>query len=440
MRPSTWLTLRLSKQAKIPPPAGCGILLTPNDLTDHFEYAIGTEADRAKFANGTLSTIQKQTGKEPKTVTFTGLQSDQIYTIFARAYTEGNIPGAIASYVPRLQCGDYGIEQRFVTDQSAGFSISCSPDFYRFRYALGTAADRAAFENGTMDVQIFDERAVRDASFFNLTAGTEYIFFCQASHRSGKRSAVIETPVTTKKANEVPGGTLTLNSINIFTGDYTFTPNELCGSAAVMICDKDSKYEIINNEANWKGDILTMLSSWLSAPNQFVAIGTGVLNAKYQTPRLETNYDIEAFVLLSDKAGKPYGVVHYDFKTPDVDPNAGIATGTVVVSDITTQGATYTFTANDKALGYMYETVEADWYDEFKTTTDWYPNYLGDFFVKQKKYWQYGRESFSFTEAKAKPNKRYYAVIVPMNANGPVAPNGWGEEVLAEYTTLSTAR
>lgn len=421
-------------------PTECSVILTPDALTDRFEYAIGVEADRVKFANGTLETIQKQAGKEALTVVFDNLQPGEKYTVFARAYTVANYPGAIASCLPQMNQRGYSINQTYVTDQSAGFTLSCSADYYRFRYLLGTAADREAFENGTIEAQEKVERTFFGVNFFDLKANTNYVFYCQGYDRNGAKTAIVEVPITTHKESMsadpgCPGVTMTVSELSIFGGRYTLTPNSLCTIAAVVLCNKGQWDDAINNQINWRGDILAMLTQWYElVPGNFAVFGEGVLEAMFMTPQLLTDFPLEAFVLTFDKDGNPFGVSHFDFQTPAVDPNAGVATATLVVSDITTIGATYTLTANDKTFGYVYNTIEADWWDEFKKTEEWHENYLGDLLFSLGRYWHHTNSGTAFTDKSAKPGTRYYATVVPMNFNGPAT--GWGEAVQVEYTTL----
>lgn len=413
----------------------CSFVLTPSALTDHFEYAIGVEEDRSKFENGTLETIKKQAGKEKLTVVFDDLSPNKMYTVFARAYTAANFSGPTATCVPKMNKFGYTIEQKFLTDHSAGLAISCSSDFYRFRYALGTAADRAAFEDGTLETKNMEERTFYAVSFFDLKANTEYIFYSQGYERGGKKTAVIETPITTFQENGCPAVTMTIDKIDIYEGNYTFTPNALCGAAAVVICDKGQWADVIDNAMNWRGDIFAMLNSWYKdAPDMLTVFGEGPLPAVFQTPGLMLDHEMEAFVLIVDKEGNPSGVSHFEFQTPPEDPNAAVATATVIVSDITAAGATYTFTADDNTFAYMYDTVDADWYDAVKETPEYYEHYLADVFYSNGQYWHYTNSETTFTEGYGTPGTRYYAAVVPMNANGPA--KGWGEAVLVEYTTL----
>lgn len=423
-------------------PTECTVVLTPNALTDHFEYAIGAATDRAKFEAGTLETIKKQTGKNKLTAVFDNLDQSKTYTIFARAYTAANQVGPVASYVLRTNGQGYTITKTFVTDHSAGFSITCSSDYYRFRYALGTAADREAFEKGTMESQEMKERISAGTYYFDLKADTEYIFFAKGYDRNGKTTVVIETPVTTYKESVgddavCPGVTMTVKDINIIEGTIVFTPNKLCGSVAILISEKGANDEIINNEMTWGGDLFGMISGWyMDVPEMLTAYGDGVVEAKIQLPNLATNLELEAFVLTLDQDDKPFGVSYFEFQTPAEDPDAGTAVVTLTVTDITSTGATYTIKGNEHTLAYMYDTIEAAFWDDFILT----PDYHKDIFGYMATMIQTSNAECVYTEKYGNPGTRYYAAAIPMNANGPVVDLGWGETIMVEYTTLGAAQ
>lgn len=420
-------------------PTECTIVFTPSTTTARFEYAIGTEADRAKFENGTLESIKQQAGNMKATVKFDELKLGEVYTIFARAYA-GDISGPVSSFVPKMNIDGYLIQPRFIADRSAEFNITCTSDFYRFRVAIGKPSDRAAFESGTLEAVDMEEETCRSMAYYDLGPNTDYVFFAQGYDRSDHKTTVIETPFTTFKDSmgadpTCPGVSMKIDDINIYEGHYTFTANSLCGTIAIAICQQGLWNEILNNEMNWKGDVLAMFSSWYTFGSQsIIAAGEKSVKATFQTPELILENHLEAYVLIFNKNEEPVSISRFRFTTPAEDTNAEKATATVEVTDITAAGATYTLAGGDATFAYMFDSVGADWYDEFKKTDDYTENYLGNLLFANGKYWNFGNTSVTWTETSCKPNTRYYAAIIPMNTNGPMA--GWGEEVLVEYITL----
>lgn len=413
------------------------VRLLPSQNSAGYRYAIGDESDFAAFRAGTLPSSVSVAGNESATVQFTELNSTSTYTVFAVAADAFGREGGVASLKIRL-ADNVSVEQAYLLDRSAGFTVRLSSDYRGFRYYLGTAADRERFIAGqTDDVTVNDLLGDYTVNFFDLAPDTDYVLFTEINDRSGKTAALYERPMRTLRSDQVPGAELTFEN-DIYRGTYTLTPNRQCGKISALIQLKSAQDDVFYHRMHWKGDLMAMLERWETLPSMGIIVAEEGLPAQLEfvTPTLMPSNEIELFALLYDAEGVPAGVQRYRATTPAVDADAPRASVAVTVSDITTKGATYVYTAGEGTFAFMYDTVDADWFDELKQTADYTPTYLHNLLYTSGGKWAYQQAKATFTETTGKPGKRYYAVGCPMNCNGPLA-DGWGEMAIVEYTTLT---
>lgn len=427
------------------------ITFIPSESTTRFVYAIGDESDLDNFIAGNLSSIQTVEGNSELTVSFTGLNENQIYSFFARAYNEKGNVGPVATFrsKTRKPIINYSIEQQYLTDNSAAYTITTSNEYYKFDFALGKASDKAIFEAGVIDgFTTKEEISEYTANYFLLDSDTEYTFFVRGYDRqSGQVSETEEFHFTTKVKGSVPSVDFTINYMDLYAGEYLYTPNELCGKFAVFVALKDEYKNVIEEEINWRGDIRTMMNSWAGLNQGFVTIGEErPLKATHTTPSFLTGevsdpfqYPMETYVLYFDENEEPLSVQKFEFQSPSYKEDMGDAEVKLQLTNITENGAFYEFFPNKHTMGFFYETFDAEWYENLLKSGNFYDGYMEDFLYSYG-YWSYchNTTSTTFPERTAEPGKRYYVFYLPINYNGP--SGGWGKLQSVVYETLEETK
>jgi hypothetical protein len=219
---------------------------------------------------------------------------------------------------------------------------------------------------------------------------------------------------------------------DVYLGEYTFTPNAHCGKIRMVV-----EYLGNFNDAilYWSGGNIV---SVIEDNNPVVAVGRPLVY-KFKTGDPRADIELEAFAMLYDNDGRYAGLQRFEFVNQEYN-DALPTPGTVAVSitNITSTGATYTFTPEgDNVMGFMFDTIDADWYDNLVATDPGLdPNYIRDRFQQQGYNFFHKSENTPWTEEAATPGKRYYVGVCPMNANGFSDPD-WGALTLSDpYTTL----
>lgn len=412
----------------------CTIRFIPSANSTSFIYAIGTESDYINFENGTMDTecVEGNTATEIK---FSNLNPLNEYSIYARAYDEDNIPGSICVYKIRTADDKFFISAEYITDKAAGLMVNYSDRNYEFEYYFGKPEDREAFLNGeTENKSLTDE--IGNTFVFNrldLEPDTEYAFFAKASDRAGKYE-YRELIFKTKALDDCPKVTMNIDHLDIYKGKYTIKANDKCGKVAVLTCNRGRHDAILYTDG--AGDILRILDTWGNIGFYVKTSMDKEYKFEHITENMRLDNELEMYVVVYDKEFYPAGIQHFTFKTPSYDENAPSCTVDVKVTDITDNGATYTYTPDENTLGFMFETIEADWYDDFKINSgEWNEFWLHNYLFSAGMYWGYNdnNKPIVFVEKTGVPNFRYYAAACPMNQNGP--DRGWQPEILVEYTT-----
>lgn len=418
---------------------GFEVLITPSENSVSMRYALGDEADFDAFRAGKFEGEVSVKGNQPVSVPFEGLDEAVNYTVYAVAMDAAGREGEVASLKVRTISGTLLCERQYLLSESVGYKFSLSPEYRSFRYHLGTEADRDAFFGGTIaDAEQVEILINYTVNYFDLKPETDYVFFAEVIDRAGNPVHQVADAFRTPAVGEAPAVTLDYTN-DIYMGTYKLTPNTHCRKVSATISLKGAQDETIYHNLHWKGDVMGMLQKWegVASANIVIAEGGTTAELELRTPTLETDNPLEIYALVYDSEGNPAGIQHFDFRTPAYDPDAPKASVRVAVSDITTKGATYTYTMDEGTFAVMYDTVDAEWWDNFKATD---PNY-NEYYLHNLLYsaggkWFYKQTTGTFTEATGKPGTRYYAVGAPMNCNGPLA-NGWGELAIVEYTTLT---
>lgn len=412
------------------------VVFEPSENTVAYEYAIGKSNEEDLFLNGSLNNVLVEGNGSLETV-FGDLLPDTEYTVFARAFNEADEAGPLARLDISTLTDKYEISLYFLTDNSLSVKFEYSPDYTRFRYYLGKECDKEAFLGGELeDGMLTDIFGYYYISYFDIEPG-EYVFYAQGEDLSGAKTDLMEISVKTPDPDDIPCAEFQVVSQDIFRGKYILTPNVNCGKISAVVNIKGYYDATVNGVANWMGDYITPLSLWESLPfmNGCYAIGE-TLEFSFDDV-LFTSSDIEIIALFWDNDLNPAGVKRFVVPKPEYDGSLPAANVSITVSDITASGATYTYVPDGNTLGFLYETVDADWYDEFCQSPDWNEYYMHNLLYDQGYYWSYSGDVVDgkvvYQETAAEPGKRYYAVACPMNANGPHV--GWGPMSMVEFVT-----
>lgn len=410
------------------------VTFQPSENTTKWVYALGEADQQDIFRNDAMDGMVTTEGNAILEKTFEGLQPSTTYTVYAKAYNEKGIVGGIAVLKFPTEA-TFDVEQEYLLSTSMGMKMKFNEKLYKCRYYLGTSDDKEAFLNDKLEDDVeLSERTEYTANFFDLTPNSDYVFYAVAYDRSNAACAFIEMPVTTYGEGVVPSGVLTPGADNDpYKGTYTVNCDNV-GKMVGTICPKGGYETMINSDVHWKGDIVAMLQSWENLPGQaVVAVNGEPLVLSMDTPELKTDVELEAFVLLYDTENKPVGVQHFDFINVAKKENVPLPKVTLTVDEITTTGGIYTITPDENTWGILFNTLDADWYDEVKNSSDWYELYIPELLLSNGQWWSYKPgEPFTYVENTGEPGKRYYAVACPMNVNG---VGGWGEITIVEYTS-----
>lgn len=411
------------------------VLFKPEVGTSYYEYAIGKESDFANFENGTMDGIETIEGGEPEEVVFPSLFPNTIYAIYAKAYSKDGQSAGINVYKFSTKDARFRVESYYVMDDAAGFKLIFTNEYSSCRYYLGKSSDKENFINGTLECDVVsDIDEYYAVNYFNLNPDEEYVFFAIGKDRLGIETELFEVPIKTYATGECASMTLETD-IDIYSGIYNMIPNDKCGKivGCVLLDGVTTGYF-----SSWHNDPFAMFQAWEKSNwNGTSSAWNGeTLKMNFITNTLLNENPIDVYAVIYDKDLVPVGIKFFEVKTPALNTSLEKPNPVAIeVSNITSSGATYKFSADKTVFGYMYETVEADWYDDFKeNSSEWYETYLHDKFFSNGKYFHYGNESFVWTEKTGQTNFRYYAASAPMNANGPRA-EGWGPITLVSYTT-----
>jgi hypothetical protein len=414
------------------------VTFTPHAQTATYSYAIGTEADLPKFEAGTLEGSVDIASPETKTVTFDGLQPGTTYTFFARGYSNQGTPSPTSMLRLRTAIAEpFDVTPQYATGSSAGFVLHCTQQYYTFRYALGTAADKDAFEAGTLE-GIVTQNEVWDwnANYFDLQPNTDYVFYAQATDRANTPTPVLTVPIRTSA--DAPDAQFGIHYDDIFLGQYLISPNDQAGKLSAYIGQAGAMDNVMYNANGWHGDLLSMFASWASSNiYDTMTAEDGPLQMEYRHALMKTDVPLECYVLVYDADKKPCAVRKFNFTTPKYDSTLPDGTVTARVDNTTSYGATYTITSGEGTLGFIYDTVDKAFFE----------NELGGDLSKlretistQTGRWAYsvGGVTETYTETAADPGTDYFLAVFPVNGNGFSDPNwGIGSMVRIDFTTLS---
>lgn len=414
------------------------VTITPNEYTKSYWYAIGTEADRESFENGTYVGLRKERGNGELSYTFTYLKPNSAYTVFALPFDGNDQPGTLSMITVKTDTDAFAVEMARVMAKSATITFSSTGDYHSYLYAVGKPEDKEAFENGTLSgIVRREEYTSYSATVFNLEPDTEYVFYGMGYDRLDQPTKVFEYPFRTLSADNYPVVTNQQVAISdLLFSNYQIEVNEHCSRVGLMIDRQGVRDELIHTF--WGGRVLDQMDRWAQVGNLRI-VGKGpVVNLEMQTTDLfldknpfDQYYDV--YAVLYDKNNEPFSVEYFQYKTPSYDATAQPAVVETTVKDITVAGATYEFAPSENTMGFVFETFAADWYDASiangSLTMEKVMEYL------QMHFFYGNRPSFYIETTADHPGQRLYLIVGAINKNGFV--NGMSELTVIEYTTLS---
>lgn len=419
-----------------------GIRFTPAEDAASFCYAISISEDIPGFEAGTMEDITTVGGNEPVEVTFENLESNVVYTVYARAFDESGRPGGTAVY--RAMTGDafYKVSLQYASDHCAGIMFEFTGNYFGSEYYLGKPEDKEAFLAGTLDVSSIGDEALKSIAknWYDLEPSTEYVVYAKGYNLAGL-SEYRELHFTTTAENECPKVELEVVNSDVYKNEFRLKGNEYTGKIAAIVGNIGDYGSGVIETSNG-GDVVGWLDSWSSINWMGAKYSlTGTLDLEKVTPELTLERQFEIWVLVYDKDMNPAGVQKFEPVAPGFNPDAKGGSVSIEITNITSKGATYVFDPEEDCFAFLYDTVEADWYDDIKeNSSEWHEYYLHEIFFKNALYFCYTRdmegEYCTFIEEKGQSSFRYYAAACPMNVNGP-REGGWLPVVLKDYTTLA---
>ncbi len=413
---------------------------TPDAACASYMYAIGKSDDRDVFLLGGLEGTQTATGSMD--VTFEGLEADTEYTIYALAYDASQVEGSVASYAIRSYNALCEVTIQYAGVNTAGVGIVTNSSVSRVDYALSTPGRSADFKSGDMnDIKSVTEINSMATNYYDLDADTDYAFYYMFYDRSGGVSAVYELPFATGNTEDSPYVEFTMGDINIFEGNYTFTPNDKCSKYYFMVDAADTYSQIFNGEG-YAGDIYNMMLNW-AGEDWGVYTATETLDFSLQTVELNSSVDMEFYVLACDLDGNPAAVQAFIFSTPTGEATGVAAIEKIEEIEITSYSSKFEITPNEHTFGTFYALFTKSSYDTYWSTDidalqeQMYSDYTQQVLYDHDPVWQVGNEPFIYEEAYGlSANTSYYVVAIPISGEG-LDIGGWGDVELYEFTTAA---
>lgn len=418
------------------------VTFTPNAQTARFSYAIGTVEDLGAFAKGTLAGIITVEGNSVERHTFTGLEENTAYTVFAAGFdSDGKMQGiqtAVFNTIDRSRDELFELGMQFTAATVAGVAIELSQSYASYEYKLYKGLD----ETGTLAVSGSESETFRYFhTFFDLEAEQDYYFTVTATTRSGIETTK-ELLFRTKKESEVPGVELEITQLDIMLGTYKISAaNSLTGGMIAHISFPDQFLGIIVNKDIGAGNYFDTIRGWAENFINNTHAGSTNFTFQYATDYImQHDFELRIIALSYYQNGDPANIQIFDFATPPIDDTAGTASMSVSIINVTSSSAEYQFAPNAETLGFYIETFDGEAFEnEFLPQQATNPNYIQEFLRDYYSYTlMYARMplenwAYEFLE----PGTKYYCVAAPFNVNGP-QNIGWGDLFYQSFTTLES--
>ena len=227
-------------------PTSITITITPSENTAKYSYAIGKGGDLAAFTNGTLAGIVNVTGNQPTTVTFSDLDPETEYMIFARGEDANQIFGEVATQtITTLALPIPEVTVEFGAINAVAVEITTTPnslvsdyyglviskEMYQDFVDLFADGDKIAFMQMMAD---FGEATILSTTETRMwetngTPGYEYIFAVLVNDMNGDPYGdVMEVEFQSPPFNpdlQTAGASITVSQITASSARIKITPD-----------------------------------------------------------------------------------------------------------------------------------------------------------------------------------------------------------------------
>lgn len=272
----------------------------PGGGTVRYRYALGTEGDREDFLSGRMRGIVTADAGGTDEVRFDGLAAETAYVVYAFALNSSGEKSEPQAVPVTTVSGQPSVSVEIADNTGTSIKAVFEPNRYAaaFRYALGTAADRAAFENGTMKGAVTVRGPGRvEYEFGELVPLTGYTLFTAACDESDEWGGVQELPVATADA---PWAYVEFTEFDSFRARGVIRFSPICTGANYFMIPEEEYLKFL---ATWGGD-------------------EGAMMRQYEwAPAVETSFDLmEQGWLLTGRPGESKLIVGAVFWTGDRVP------------------------------------------------------------------------------------------------------------------------
>lgn len=411
-------------------------MITPDENAAGYRYILTDEASLDRIFSDDTEFTEVQ-GNGETTVSFATSLISKSSIIVAVAFDSNGNNGPTAIHKVELSNNTLALtsEVIFASYCSAGIKVSWNSNFSQVDVYFGTKEDEDAFRKGELiDTCLFDfsitEYFINE---FDLQPETEYVLYAKGYDRYGSEIQTLSQSVKTLSAMDCPAIEMTVNYVDVYKADLTFTAGSSVDSMWTMPLWKGPQQGIDTRN----GDVIGAMESYI-ASFLWGKISTDQSTLK-QTELNSMYIDSTKYFYAIAFSGEEKYLYKFGYSTPSY--NAGAPKECKVnieVSDTTFYGANYTFTFEDDVFAFLYGTIDADAYDSLQDTPDWYEYYINDYLglngtlvykddIKEGVY--------TCRDSRQQADKRVYVVVAPINENGYEA--GWMPATFQEYTTLS---
>lgn len=244
-------------------------IMSQKDVTG-YNYAIGKASDLAAFLDGSFADIKKQDDPSVMDIVFDNLEGGVEYTVFAQGFA-GTEKGQVATRVittPK-DPSQYDLAVEFEleptrTEIMVRFT-KMGKDAEEYEYAIGTPADLAAFENGTLKNTQTVKASVKSVIINGLQEKKEYTVFARAISGEVKGATVANNTRTFKMVLDV-----VVKNVTSTTATIEFTPSEdtarykyALGTIGILPLFESGVYPDIK----WENDVTKVLVTNASGLN-----------------------------------------------------------------------------------------------------------------------------------------------------------------------------
>lgn len=232
-----------------------------------YAYAIGTADDLASFEAGTIEgyTVVDEDVQRENTVTFSGLEPETEYTVFAQAAdSDGNKGGVATRKLSTMAApvATVAIVETGASTSSVTVSFEASEQTAGYFYAIGTASDLGAFEAGELEGYTYvdeDVHTIRSVTFDGLDDDTEYAVFARGVNEYGMAGKTASLVVTTAEIPE-PAITAEIVKLNCTIATVKYTLNETARGGIAAFLPIDTYNKLNTSYGEFMEQILTMAS------------------------------------------------------------------------------------------------------------------------------------------------------------------------------------